>query len=150
MEKPNADYYPMPSFATLAVRDVGESTRWYQEALGFQCVFVMPGADGKGALAHMRWTRYADLLLVAEREPVTGPKGIGIGLSYQVTEGTVDAIAGRARAHGAKLVREPGDRPWNARDFTVADPDGFQITFTQGPVKKDLSLDEVVDNARGA
>jgi len=136
----NAEYYPMPSFATLSVRDVGASMRWYQDALGFECVFVMPGPGGAAALAHMRWTRYADLLLVPEREPVTGPKGAGISLSYQVSKGTVDDIADKARGKGAKIVREPGDRPWNARDFTVTDPDGFHLTFTQGPVKKDMSM----------
>lgn len=147
MEQKNADYYPMPSFATLAVRDVGASVRWYQEALGFDCVFVMPGPGGASALAHMRWTKYADLLLVAEREPVAGPKGAGISLSYQVTTGTVDDIANKARAKGAKIIHEPGDRPWNARDFTVADPDGFNITFTMGPVKKDMTMEEIVANA---
>ncbi len=148
MQHHDDEYYPMPSFATLAVRDVAASQRWYQEALGFQCVFVMPGPGGAPALAHMRWARYADLLLLAEREPVTCPKGAGISLSYQVTSGTVDDIAARARQHGAKIVREPGDRTWNARDFTVSDPDGFTITLTMGPVKKDLSMEEIVANAQ--
>jgi hypothetical protein len=42
-------------------------------------------------------------------------------------------------------VAEPGDRPWNARDFTVADPDGFALTFTMGPLKRDLTMDALTD-----
>ena len=134
------EFYPMPSFPTLAVRDLGASSRWYQEALGFSHVFTMPGPGGGAGLVHLRWAKYADLLLRAS-PPIDGKKGIGITLNYAVTDGALDALAGRARKHGATFVQEPGDRPWNARDFTVADPDGFALTFTMGPLKRDLTMD---------
>ncbi|HEY2071689.1 MAG TPA: VOC family protein [Rhizomicrobium sp.] len=130
------EFYPMPSFPTLAVRDPDASARWYREALGFSTVFAMPG------LVHLRWAKYADLLLRAAKD--TGEKkGIGVRLSYTVAEG-LDALADRARAAGALFVQEPGDRPWNARDFTVADPDGFALTFTMGPLKRDVSFESVI------
>ncbi len=141
MSVQRAEIYPMPMFATLAVRDMAAALGWYQ-ALGFQTVFVMPGE--KPAMAHLRWAKYADLLLVPESANVKDPKGAGISLTFMVTDGNVDALAERARALGAKLLREPGDRPWNARDFTVADSDGFALTFTMGPLRKDAKLDDVV------
>jgi len=61
-----------------------------------------------------------------------------------VAEG-LDALAERARKAGAVFVSEPGDRPWNARDFTIADPDGFALTFTVGPLKRDLTMDALTD-----
>jgi len=139
--------YPMPSFPTLAVKDLAASRAFY-EALGFASVFVMPGPGGRPALAHLRWARYADLLL--RSDPMPGVKGLGVTLTFAVMDGALDALAERARAAGAKLLREPGDRPWNARDFTLADPDGYAITFTMGPLKRELSFDQVVANAARA
>jgi uncharacterized glyoxalase superfamily protein PhnB len=132
----------MPSFPALAVADVQASSRWYQEALGFVLVFTMPGPGGVPGLAHLRWAKYADLLLRAS-PPLEGRKGVGITLNYAVTDGAIDALAERARKAGATFIQEPGDRPWNARDFTLADPDGFALTFTFGPLKRDMTMGEL-------
>jgi len=138
------EFYPMPSFPTLAVADVAASSRWYQDVLGFALVFTMPGPGGVPGLAHLRWAKYADVLLRAS-PPLEGQKGIGIALNYAVGDGALDALAERARKAGATFIQEPGDRPWNARDFTVADPDGFALTFTFGPLKRDMTMDVLVD-----
>jgi uncharacterized glyoxalase superfamily protein PhnB len=139
--------YPMPFFAAMSVADVAASQRWY-ETLGFVTVFAMPGRDGAAVMAHMRWIKYADLLLRAG-PPVAGAKGLGIALNFMVAE-DIDRLAARAKAMGATFLAEIGDRPWNARDFTLADPDGFALTFTHGPLKKDLSFDEVMGRKPGA
>lgn len=141
-----ADYYPMPSFAALAVRDVAASARWY-EAIGFQNVFTIPGPGGAPALVHLRWVRYADLLLRAEQSPSAGPKGVGIALNYQVPMPDIDALFRKAKEAGATVVSEIGNRPWNARDFTLADPDGFRLTFTAGPVEHKLGMDDIVERS---
>ncbi len=62
------EIYPMPSFATLVVRDLEESSKFYQEALGFKHIFTMPGSGGKPALVHLRWLKYADLLIALSRD----------------------------------------------------------------------------------
>jgi uncharacterized glyoxalase superfamily protein PhnB len=136
----------MPSFPILAVNDVQKSSAWYQEVMGFAHVFTMPG------LAHLRWATYADLLLRMS-PPLEGRRGTGITLNYALLGGTIDAVdalAERARRHGAIIIQEPGDRPWNARDFTVADPDGYALTFTFGPVKRDMTMDALTDKMRGS
>ena len=107
----------------------------------------MPGPGGTPALAHLRWARYADLMLRPEGAATSGAKGAGVTLTFAVPE-ALDALAERARAHGATVLRQPCDRPWNARDFTLADPDGYVLTFTMGPLKRDLDLAQVVDNVR--
>ena len=141
------DIYPMPSFPVLEVADPARSASWYQDALGFQDVFTMAGADGLVSLSHLRWTRYADLLLRPDSDPSDATeKGRGVTLTFAVTDGTVDAVAERARQHGARIVSEPEDKPWNARECTVADPDGFRLTFTQGPLKP-LDFDRVMAGA---
>ena len=140
------EFYPMPSFPTLAVRDLEASLRWYCEGLGFTLVFTMPGPAG-AALAHLRWAKYADLMLRSGLR-AEGQPGLGVTLTFAVGD-DLDALAARARRHGAIFVREPEDRPWNARDFTVADPDGYNLTFTKGPLDIDLTIDEVAARVRG-
>ena len=146
------EFYPMPSFPTLAVSDVQASSRWYQDALGFAHVFTMPGPGGAPGLAHLRWAKYADVLLRGGSQ-LEGRKGLGITLNFALLGGSIealDALAERARRHGVAFVQEPGDRPWNARDFTVADPDGFALTFTYGPLKHDMAMEAVASKISGS
>ena len=60
---------------------------------------------------------------------------------------SVDDVASGARQYGARIVSELKNQPWNARDFSVADPDGFILTFTQGPVDPGLGMDQVITRA---
>ena len=142
------EIYPMPSFPILTVRDLEASAQWYQEVLGFQHIFTIPGHGGP-MLVHLRWMKYADLLLRRQMGSIEQPKGLGISLSFSVFEGGVDAIANRARHKGATLESEPKNQPWNARDFSLRDPDGFLLTFTQGPVDPGLGMDQVIRKSTG-
>lgn len=36
---------------------------------------------------------------------------------------------------GAEIVRELGERPWGTLDFTVRDPDGYELIFTEAPAE---------------
>jgi uncharacterized glyoxalase superfamily protein PhnB len=139
------EIYPMPSFPMLLVQDAEVSSRWYQEALGFAHIFTIPGHDGIPVVVHLRWTKYADVLLRREVGPrEERSKGVGINLSFAVFGGSVDEIADRARHYGAKLESEPQNQPWNARDFSIRDPDGFLLTFTQGPVDPNFTMDRLI------
>lgn len=142
------EVYPMPSFPILIVEDIEASATWYQTVLGFQHIFTIPGLGGP-MVVHLRWTKYADLLLRRQQTPIEQAKGIGISLSFAVFDGRVDDIADRARAAGAQLESEPRNQPWNARDFSLRDPDGFLLTFTKGPVEPDLGMDQIVRRSTG-
>ena len=136
------EYYPMPMFPALAVKDIEASTAWYRDVLGFTVVFTMPGPGG-ASLVHLRWAKYADLMLRSGPTP-EGPLGVGVVLNFAVAE-NLDAIAAKARDHGVRFVSAPADRPWNARDFTIADPDGYSLTFTMGPLNRNLKIEDVVE-----
>jgi uncharacterized glyoxalase superfamily protein PhnB len=146
----NEEIYPMPSFPILNVTDLAASSRWYQEALGFRHIFTMSGPGGVPLLAHLRWLKYADLLL-GERPVETGKRGLGIALSFSayLVERKVDGIAAQAAAHGANIVAPPADMPWNARECTIEDPDGYRLIFTE-PVNMGRSFDEVIEQASKA
>jgi uncharacterized glyoxalase superfamily protein PhnB len=147
--QPAAEYYPMPSFPMLMVADLTASSRWYQETLGFADVFTMRARDGTPVLVHLRWRKYADLLL-RPGAPTAEKKGVGLMLNFAANESleALDALAMRARAAGARFMQEPGDRPWNVRDFTVTDPDGFALTFSFGPLMQNMTMDDLTKSIR--
>ena len=145
------EIYPMPMFPTLSVMDVGASAGWYSEKLGFGTVFVLPGADDEPVLAHLRWRKYADLLLVPDEAGADSGrvKGAGVSLSFLVGDLSVDAMAERLAGRGAGLAEGPVTRPWNTREIVVVDPDGFRLVFFE-PVDVGRSFEEVVGEvARG-
>ncbi len=45
----------------------------------------------------------------------------------------VAALYEELRGSGANIVREYGERPWGTLDFTVEDPDGVYLIFTEAP-----------------
>jgi uncharacterized glyoxalase superfamily protein PhnB len=141
------EIYPMPAFPVILASDLAASARWYQEVLGFADVFTMRGPNDQPMLAHLRWSKWADVLITQARDSVALPRGQGITLNFMTFD--VDALAERARAAGANVLDGPVDRPWNARDVTIADPDGYRLNFT-GPSRAGarMSFDDVVKRVR--
>ncbi len=147
-----AEIYPMPSFPLLTVSDLQASSKWYQDVLGFEHIFTMPGPGGAPALVHLRWLKYADLLIAAPRpgQEITGPRGAGVSLNFSMLgrfDGSVDKIAEQAKRLGADIVSGPLDQPWNVRELTVLDPDGYRLIFT-APLDIGLGFDKVLERAR--
>ena len=145
------EIYPMPSFPILIVNDMEASSKFYQNALGFIHIFTMPGVDGKPSLVHLRWVKYADLLITRSRDgrELAGPKGVGISLNFSMPEhfdGNMDAFAQHARENGANVTGTI-DQPWNVREVTVLDPDGYKLVFSM-PINTNLSFDEVIERVR--
>ncbi len=145
------EIYPMPSFPVLMVRDLEASSKWYQDVLGFKHIFTMPGPGGQPALVHLRWVKYADLLIVKPRDgkDPAEPKGVGMSLNFNVFDrfnGDIDAFAKQVREKGAN-ISGPVDQPWNVREVTVFDPDGYKLIFTI-PININLGFDKVIERAR--
>lgn len=144
----NEEIYPMPAFPNLSVKDLEVSSNFYQKALGFKHIFTMPGSDGQPSLIHLRWVKYADLLLTKPQDgkELTEPRGVGISLNFGMFDrfdGDIDAFAKQARGSGAN-VTGPIDQPWNVREVTVLDPDGYKLVFTV-PLNVNLRFDKVME-----
>jgi uncharacterized glyoxalase superfamily protein PhnB len=144
------EIYPMPLFPTLIVSDLEASSNFYQTALGFKHIFTMPGPGGQPALVHLRWTKYADLLITRPRDgkELTEPKGVGVSLNFNIFDhfgGDIDAFAKHARENGAD-VSGPINQPWNVREVTVIDPDGYKLIFT-APLNVNLGFDKMLEQA---
>jgi lactoylglutathione lyase len=56
------------------------------------------------------------------------PRGTGVEVVFEVDD--VDGVYAGAQEQGVNVVKPIQDRDWKARDFRVADPDGYFIRFT--------------------
>lgn len=138
------EIYAMPFFAKLLVADVGRSTEWYVEALGFRALFVMSHpSTGEPYMAHLRRGKYQDIMLV--HGVCNHNRDIeGIVLTFSFGE-NIDAFAYGAKEAGAEVVGGPANTSWNTREVTLRDPDGYLLTFTHGP-RADISFENVVES----
>jgi uncharacterized glyoxalase superfamily protein PhnB len=144
------EIYPMPMFPMLTANDLEASSSFYQNALGFKHIFTMLGPGGLPALVHLRWMKYADLLIARSRDDkeLTEPKGIGISLNFNMSDhfnGDIDAFAQHARENGATVIG-PIDQPWNVREVMVLDPDEYRLIFTI-PLNVNLTFEKVIEQA---
>jgi catechol 2,3-dioxygenase-like lactoylglutathione lyase family enzyme len=135
------DFYPMPLFVNLEVTNLDRSAEWYQQALGFREVYRIPG------LVHLRRARYQDLLLIPSAPGGLDSPGGGVVIQLQAGELSVDEIADAARQAGSAEVVGPLEQPWNVREVTIHDPDGYRLRFSE-PIDTNLSFNEVMGDKR--
>ena len=117
----------------LIVNDVAESTRFYQDVLGFQVkqtvpdeaphVFVWLERDGVPVFLNARHSAAEDYPDVLER-----PAGGTAALFFIVSE--VDAFHERV-ASQATVVMPLKTQFYGMREFAITDPDGHILTFAQ-------------------
>ena len=71
---------------------------------------------------------------------------MGIILNFSMFDrfdGDIDAFAKHSREYGAN-VTGPINQPWNVREVTVIDPDGYKLIFTV-PLNTNLGFDEMLE-----
>ncbi len=127
----------MPAFPTLAVKNLLAASSWYQEIIGFQLIY-----DASPFMIHLRWAKYADLLLIVEQKQIAEVKGIGVSLNFAVTQEPVDSLAEKIIKKGGTINNGPIDQPWNVREFSILDPDGYRLVFNQ-IIDKKMTMEEL-------
>lgn len=127
--------------AMLGVKDMNKTINFYENMLGFSAGRFLPGRENAkyadfsrfGAvfmfqpLSSMREGLVENFRLPKESEP-------GVGVVHYVEfprYEDIDAYYADLKSKGVAIVKELSDRPWGARDFMVADPDGHLISFTK-------------------
>ncbi|MDQ0232698.1 VOC family protein [Metabacillus malikii] len=137
--------YPMPLFVKLEVGNMEKSINWYKKVLGFGSVFELSDNEGKVVMAHIRGEQYQDLMLVTTSSKDKG-KGAGIAINFTVNE--LSLFTQKAITEKADVIEGPIDRPWNARELIIKDPDGYCITLSMNlDSKKDFHtiLEQIKD-----
>ncbi|WP_040517927.1 VOC family protein [Gordonia neofelifaecis] len=127
---------PPVTAITLGVRDVGRSTAFYTDGLGFPLINAIPGEItfvqiGPGLMLAL-WN-------VASMPSEYGAVGHGelappMSLGHNVADAdTVRRMYAAAVAAGAEPVNPPTDQEWGGTSACVADPDGFRWDFVFNP-----------------
>lgn len=115
---------------TLRYRDARAAIRFLVDAFGFEEVASYPGSDdSQVAHAELRWPAGGGVMLGSARDDsVLADLPPGTGSVYVVTDDP-DALYERARAAGARIVRELRDEDYGSREFSARDPEGVYWSF---------------------
>jgi len=117
-------------FVRLTVADVDATRLWFHQVLGFESVFDIPQT-----MAHLRGRRYQDVLIVKGEKHKAQGQGVTVSFTWQ---SSVDDLVAKVRTAGGKVLDGPVDRPWNARELVIEDPNGYRLSFSQSIPHKDL------------
>ena len=110
------------SRCVLAVRDLGVSTRYYTDVLGFS-----PDPINAEGWSFLTRDNFRVMLGECAHEKPAGELGDHSYFAYWNVEG-VDQLFRELVARGALVTSEPTDKPWGLREFTLRTPDGHRIT----------------------
>jgi uncharacterized glyoxalase superfamily protein PhnB len=115
--------------ASLAVKDLERSVRWYTDAIGF---VVTQRHERAGRLVAVSLKAGTAAILLAQDDTAGGRERVRRdGMTLQFTTGqNVDALAARIAAYGWPLLSAPADASWGPRALWVADPDGYRLAFS--------------------
>jgi uncharacterized glyoxalase superfamily protein PhnB len=110
--------------------------RFLVEAFGFEEVVVY-GEGEHVDHAELAWPLGGGVMLGSAQEEIAPgqdawpvrPGTLGV---YTVTDAP-DALYARAKAAGARIVRELNDTDYGSREFTAADPEGNRWSFGTYP-----------------
>ena len=119
---------------TISVADMETSVAFYNQVLGFETTFTLPGPDGR--LVHAGVRRGASDLMIGplDRDPTVQRDCLGAGISFYFTvddDEDIDAYFDRVKAAGATVFQEPTDQFWGHRDWGITDPDGYKLFISK-------------------
>ncbi|MEZ0230328.1 MAG: VOC family protein [Planctomycetota bacterium] len=112
----------------LWVNDVRAHAQWCERAFGFEICDVMDGPDGTAQHAMLKHRRGTIMLGKARDAAHGAPSGKATATIY-IYVASVDDLALRAQAAGAKLLNPPRDEFWGDRCVPVIDAEGHSWMF---------------------
>ena len=115
------------SVPVIATADVQATMSYYSDVLGFRELFsygsplVYAGMQRDGAQIYISQDeKLADLIAQQDLHP-----------EIFLWAEDVDAWFTQHQRSGAKIVEEISDRPWDARQYVIEDPNGYFIKVAQ-------------------
>ena len=115
-------YFPQ-AVPEIPVTDVDKAAEYYVRVLGFSFDW---GNDegGIGGISQGDCRMFLTNGSFRHHHGRVGPVTIWLNLNNKAE---VDELFERWKKAGAKVIEAPEDKPWNLREFTVADADGNQL-----------------------
>jgi uncharacterized glyoxalase superfamily protein PhnB len=124
----------------IRVRDMQKSLEFYTKTLGFMTMDKLICKNGK--IAHASVGIDSPVLMLSPIDSVRTPQskkdlaenklGVGVRFHFGMT-GTrkLDEYFIELKGKGIKVVNEPKTEFWGDRIFTIEDPDGYALTFSE-------------------
>jgi len=107
----------------IPVSNVEKAAEYYVNVLGFH----FDWGNDAGGIGGISQGECRIFLTNATFRQHYGNAGLVVVWLNLDSKQEVDELYERWRAAGAKIIAEPEDKPWNLREFTVADLDGNQL-----------------------
>ncbi len=107
----------------IPVSDVDKAAEYYVNALGFH----FDWGDDRGGIGGISRGECRMFLTNAPFRHEYGNGGTVVVWLNLGSKQEVDELYHRWRGAGAKILAEPEDKPWNLREFRIADLDGNQL-----------------------
>jgi predicted lactoylglutathione lyase len=108
----------------IPVSSVDKAAAYYVNVLGFGLDWGGDEGEGIGGISQ------GDCRMFLTNAPFRAPHGFSgpviVWLNLNSRQ-EVDELFERWKAAGATIIQPVEDKPWNLREFTVADPDGNQL-----------------------
>ena len=110
----------------LQVSDVGKSMKWYKDVLGFD-----GSAFPERAPFSFASLRRDGVEVMLQRSTPQGLQAAGgWSIYFRVGGNMLLTLADRIRAK-TRLIREPARMPYCDVEFSIADPDGHELVFSE-------------------
>ena len=113
---------PHHHYVMIFVTDVERSVEFYRDKLGFTLARPAGGGLAKLDFGLAKLYLYQD---AAQSEPARPHRDAILAFN----PGDVDAYYAAVQAKGVPFAKDLGDEPWGDRDFSVKDPDGYELWF---------------------
>lgn len=125
---------------SIRVKDIERSLDFYTKILGFRTSGWTTRQNGR--IAHVSVGFDVPLLMLSPMEYVRTWRTkenfvnnkVGIGVEFYIgLTGTrsIDTYFGELKAKGVTVINEPATESWGDRIFTILDPDGYALTFSE-------------------
>lgn len=118
----------------LEVNDPDETIAFYEKVLGFKCVGKM--GHEEGGKPYWFQVRRGDVwLMFTWSEPHEHEPGEehshepALSGALYINVDDADALYAEVKAAGAKFEQEPTTQPYEMRDFSLRDPNGYFLIF---------------------
>jgi len=110
---------------TCHVKNLSKTIKFY-EALGFE----NRKQDTNHATLYSNWF-WIDFLVIGKDERTESSKdaSLGTGISIYLSVDNVDEFHAHLLTKGLKPKTKPQDQPWGNREFTLRDPDGYNLVI---------------------
>jgi len=111
----------------IATSDVIETTRYFEEVLGFERQWIWgdpPEYAGLKAGEAQLYINYDPDLAEA-----IGEDGLAPEIFLWVEE--IESVYAQHLDNGAEVIEELSERPWGAKHYVVLEPNGYRIKIAQ-------------------